>query len=179
MANAAYQNIYYKLKRRDAKIVKLKETIESLKLYIAKIGNRSRQRKLRSGQLLVRLRSAERLNQEVIRFIRRPFDKRLFNLTDMMIRVIKTLELFNEISYKELYLLLYLTTVDSASSKVLIKELGVSKAIIYKLVFDLGNDGLLISNRVSSTNYVYITEQGRVVVKNFLETMKKQTSVTI
>lgn len=174
-----YRNSLNRIKTRDRRIEKLKGDIISLKAYIKKIGNRSRWRKFALAEARENLKVSQNENKEIIQFIRTPFEKRGFNIMDLAIRFNKTYEQQDELSYKELYLLLYLYNVEFNSSFNISKQLGLSRYLVNELVFEVKNKGMIVSKKAGRFNYVYITDFGRAAVKRFIELVKKQKSISI
>lgn len=172
-----YSSLYAKVKRRDANIVKLKETIESFKRYVRKIGSRSSQRKILLKQAREKQHAAENINKNLLIFLRTPFEKRAYNVMDYFIRVYKSIKSQHELSYNELYLLIYLYNVEFSSSKNAGEYLSLDSRTINSLVFDLSNKDMLTSNRVGKFNYMYITELGRRAVKTLLDIINKQQGI--
>lgn len=175
-----FNSQYMRLKRREGKILRLEAKIQQMLDYIKKIGSRSRARKYRAQESAVRLKACKDENKSVLRFLRKPLEKRGINVMELMIRMLKTFhELTNQITYKEIYLLLYLYNVEYSSSVALEKELYLTRDMVGHLVKSTGHKGFLVSKRVGRGNYLYITEEGRRVIKSFLDLNTKQKAITI
>lgn len=170
-----YSNLYQKVKRRDANIVKFKETIASLKRYITKVQSRSRQRALRLKVAYQRIKEEQQKTLSLSRFVNSGFDRRIYNVGELLIRFNRTLEqLKSEITHSQIFILIYLYNRESASNKEISAAIGNTTETVKSMVHELSKRELVNSRRLGASNYVYATFEGKAVAKRFIELIKKQ-----
>lgn len=170
-----YQNIWYKLKRRDAKIIRLNKKIENLLTYIRKRTGLLNYRRHKYRELRGEFSQYKKENGPALKFFKAPLDKRRFNLLNYMVRFNKTINKFSEeTNTHEILILSYLANTESSGYTQMQKYLEVSRSYLNRYISNLIEKGFVNQGKVRVAYYVYITQAGRDYLNNFQTYMTKQ-----
>lgn len=174
MISNGHRYALLKVKRRDIRIEKLKSTVQSLKDYVRKVARKGYLRKKIIRDLREKLKESELRNKDIQMFLRTSFEKRVHNAMDYMLRFHRTYEQQKDLTYRDLYLLMYLYKSESSSTKQAADWLGMSVESVTQIVFDLSKKDMLVSRKIGRFNYMYVTEYGKTVIRSFFEVLRKQ-----
>lgn len=170
-----YKKLWAKVQTRDRKILKLRADVESLKAYATKRSQYYRIKKYALRDCQKKVIEVRNENKDIATYIRAGFDRKNFELLDYTLRYRSVVNLVkDEATEDEIFILVFLSNVDFATQRILKTKLNFSTMLLLTRTKSLELKGFIKNQKSYGTNnYIYITEEGKKVVRSFVELMKK------